>query len=91
MRHMHWYTAYWILWLSAFLAVEGWALVAHMTGATFSDAVWTWFGVTGRQRQRRRWTPWEITRRVVLGEFMLWLGLHMEFGWFTLSHPLPWR
>lgn len=83
---MTWYTAAWILWAAFFLLVEGAALLSKRPGMTLSEHVWFVFHV-----RDARPTGLVVAARVVLGLFLTWLAAHMVFGWFTPTHPLPWR
>jgi hypothetical protein len=82
---MSWYTWAWLLWLAWFLAVEGVALANKRDGDTLSEHVWKWFHV---RDPRPTWLV--VVGRIVLGLFLLWLCLHLVFGWLTPTHPLPW-
>lgn len=82
---MSWWTVGWLAWGAWFLAQEGIALANRRDGDTLSEHVWRWFRV-----RDPRPTPLIVTGRVVLGVFLAWLLLHMVFGWFTLSDPVPW-
>lgn len=82
---MSWWTAGWLVWFSAFAALEGAALLSRAPRASLSDHVWDVFRV-----RDPRPTGLVIAARVVLGVFGAWLTLHMSLGWFTLSHPVPW-
>jgi hypothetical protein len=83
---MSWYTVAWLAWLGFFGVVEGKALANRRDGDTFSEHVWRWFRV-----HDARPTPLIVVLRAVLALFLLWLLLHLTFGWLTPSHPLPWR
>lgn len=82
---MSWWTVAWLLWLAFFVLVEGRALASRTPNSTFSEHVWAWFRV-----RDRRPTVLVVAARVVLGVFLLWLLLHLSFGWFTPTDPLPW-
>lgn len=82
---MTWYTWAWIFWLAFFLLVEGKALFNKQPGDTFSEFVWKLFHV---RDSRPTWLV--VVARVVLGLFLIWLCLHLVFGWLTPTHPLPW-
>lgn len=83
---MSWYLATWLFWLLFFLVVEGEALFNRRDGDTFSEFTWRLFRVHDR---RPTWLV--VAGRVLLGTFLLWLLLHLTFGWLTPTHPLPWR
>lgn len=69
------WTVLWILWLLAFLVIEGAALANKRCGDTLSEHVWAWFSVKGKG-----W-GWRIRRVLLLG-FMGWLLVHfMTGGW----------
>ncbi|TDD97238.1 hypothetical protein E1298_01905 [Actinomadura rubrisoli] len=68
------FTAAWVLWIAAFIVIEGRALKRGQPGDTLSEHVWTWFGV------KRGWA-W---KRAALAAFMAWLSVHFVFGWMTL-------
>jgi hypothetical protein len=78
------FTVGWLLWLAAFLALEGSALFNHISGDTLSENTWAWFHVFDPH-------PGLLlgTLRVLLGLFLLWLAFHLTFGWFTPTRPLP--
>jgi hypothetical protein len=73
----------WIVWGTAFLVIEGTALFNKKNGDTLSEKTWKIFDILG---PRRLW--W---KRIVLIVFLVWLLLHLSFGWLTPTHPLPWR
>ncbi|MER7445023.1 hypothetical protein ABTW73_30135 [Micromonospora avicenniae] len=70
------FTALWLLWLAAFLAVEGVALFNKTPGDTLSEHVWKWFAVGGSQPR----TGWVRLRRFALLAFLAWLVLHFLTG-----------
>lgn len=80
------WTLAWIAWGVFFLAVEGRALANKTPGDTLSEHVWRVFKV-----RDARPTPVVIAARTVLALFLLWLAGHLVFGWFTPTHPVPWR
>lgn len=73
------WTAVWAAWLAVFAVVEGWALARKAPGDTLSEAVWRWFR-TGPGHTAG--TGWGF-RSFALGAFLVWLALHLTFGWFT--------
>jgi hypothetical protein len=74
---MSWYTAAWLLWIAAFAAVEGKALLNKQGGATLSAHIWAWFRV---KDPRPTGVTWVL--RSVLLLFLGWLFVHLGFGWF---------
>lgn len=70
---MNGWTVAWLLWLAAFLVIEGFAIFNKDRGDTLSEHVWKWFKINDKPRQ---WT-W---RRGVLAIFLVWLLVHMVAG-----------
>jgi cell division septal protein FtsQ len=68
-----------------FCALEGGALWRRAPGATFSEHVWGWFRV-----RDDRPTALVVVARGMLAVFLVWLGGHLVFGWWTPSDPWPW-
>jgi hypothetical protein len=69
------YTILWIMWILAFLVIEGAAIFNKDPGDTLSEHVWKWFSVTDKG------IGWRI-KRVILLAFMGWLTVHfMTGGW----------
>jgi len=81
-----WYTVAWTAWLGAFLALELPALANRRDGDTLSETVWRWFHVRDDRQTAITWAM-----RAVLSLFLTWLLFHLTLGWFTPTHPLPWR
>lgn len=70
------WTVAWLAWGTAFVLIEGAALVARRTGATLSEHIWSWFRVD------RGWgRPSVAIPRGALLLFLVWLLLHLAFGW----------
>ncbi len=72
------WTAVWIAWLGTFVGVEGWALFNKAPSDTFSETVWTWFKTGPSSTKGKTWSY----RTIALGAFLVWLTLHLTFGWF---------
>ena len=70
------FTVGWLVWIVAFLALEGVAL-AKGHGATLSEHVWMWFGIGARPEAPDAWTR---GRRIFLLGFMAWLTVHVLTG-----------
>lgn len=72
------WTLLWVVWIGAFLAIEGAAFISRRAGATLSEHVWSWF------RVNRGWgKPSVAIPRALLLVFLAWLLLHLGFGWLT--------
>jgi hypothetical protein len=67
------WTLGWVLWIAAFGALEGPALLNQTKGDTLSEHVWTWFAVTDTSHATR----W---RRLALLTFLAWLVVHLLGG-----------
>ena len=68
------FTLGWILWLLWFVVEEGIALVMPDHGVgTLSDHVWHWFDIHNKKA---------VARHAVLLVFLVWLTVHLSFGWF---------
>ncbi len=67
------YTISWLVWIAAFLVVEGLALRTKVPGATLSSHVWLWFAIKSPGKQ------WRL-RRLALVAFLAWLVLHFLTG-----------
>ncbi len=78
------FTWIWLLWIAAFLGIEGVALFNSKPGDTLSEHVWAWFGTQRRkpgepERPRSGWTQ---LRRFTLLAFLAWLSAHfLTGGW----------
>lgn len=80
----------WIGWLVYFGVVEGAALYqsGKAKGAgesdprdTLSEHIWWWFGVNRKgMGVERNANWWARVRRVALGGFVLWFGIHLMTG-----------
>ncbi|MFF7361091.1 hypothetical protein [Streptomyces sp. NPDC008125] len=70
------YTWAWLVWLGAFVAIEGRALFNRSAGDTLSEHVWSWFAVKGSADP----TGWVRLRRFTLLAFMAWLSAHFLTG-----------
>jgi hypothetical protein len=69
------FTLLWILWLCAFAAIEGAALLVRTPGTTLSEHVWAWFHVRDERPTR---TTWAL--RALLYGFLGWLVIHLTLG-----------
>lgn len=78
------WTGLWLMWGVAFLFIEGVALSNRQFGDTLSEHFWKWLKVGD---MAPTWVVWVGRAGVLL--FCAWLGLHLSFGWFTPTHPLP--
>lgn len=76
------FTLLWVLWLVAFLVVEGIALFNRQEGDTLSEHVWKWFAVGEAGKARPEITGWVRARRFALLAFMAWLTAHFLTGGF---------
>ena len=66
------YTIAWLVWITAFLGIEGAALLDKKKGDTLSEHVWKWFRISDKPQ------GWNIRRLALLGGTG-WLMLH--FVW----------
>lgn len=66
------YTIAWLVWITAFLGIEGAALLDKSKGDTLSEHVWKWFRISDKPK------GWNIRRLALLGGTG-WLMLH--FVW----------
>ena len=73
------FTVLWILWIVAFVVIEGEALLIRQPNSTLSAHVWRWFAVKDPRPTPRTWAL-----RAVLLVFLVWLLLHLGFGWLSL-------
>lgn len=73
------YTVAWLLWIAAFLVIEGAAILDRRRGDTLSEHVWKWFAVrvaAGKTAKARNF------RRFALLAFLAWLVIHfLTGGW----------
>jgi hypothetical protein len=67
------YTLGWLLWIAAFLGLEGKALVNKRPGDTLSEHVWRWSSV------KAKGGAWRL-RRFGLLAFLAWLAAHFLTG-----------
>ena len=74
---MSWYTVAWILWILAFVVIEGIALADSRRNDTLSEHVWTWFSLKG-EKGSLRW--WQAILRFGFMAFMAWLTIHFLTG-----------
>ncbi len=65
----------WVGWLVLFLVYELYAAKSEPKGDTFSENVWSWFGVKGPRR------PLAWLRRIILAGFLIALAGHLAMGW----------
>lgn len=63
----------WLLWIAAFIGLEGAALKRKAPGDTLSEYVWAFFSVTGKGR------AWQA-RRFALLAGVTWLAAHFLTG-----------
>lgn len=76
------WTIAWLVWLGAFVVIEGPALANKKPDDTLSEHVWRWFA-TRREDMRNdqgKASAWVKIRRVVLVSFLAWLSLHFATG-----------
>lgn len=73
------YTIAWIIWIFAFGIIETAGLASHRKGSTLSEHVWMWFHVRDRRPTR---TTWALRGVLLVG--LVWLTLHLGFGWLSL-------
>ena len=66
------FTHAWLMWIAAFVAIEGKALLNSKKGDTLSEHVWNWFNIDERESN---WTG----KRVVLVGGLVWLLAHLGF------------
>lgn len=71
------FTALWVAWLLAFVAIETWALIDRRRGDTLSEHAWDWFCLTGTKAGKSGWC---IIRRIVFFSAWLWLTIHFVTG-----------
>lgn len=78
------FTIAWILWIAAFLVIEGIALFRKEKGDTLSEHVWKWFGtrrdVEYEVDESGQPKGWLRFGRFVLLAFMAWLTAHFVTG-----------
>jgi hypothetical protein len=68
----------WIAWLVAFIIIETWSVLSKDTGpTTLSEHIWQWFDIKGTST-----APWAIARRWIMRAFLIFLTLHLGWGWF---------
>ena len=67
----------WVIWLGLFLFFELWAALDKRKGNTLSETIGDWIGVPKWMKGARRFAP---LRRLVLGFFLVALGLHLVWG-----------
>lgn len=71
---------FWVAWFGAFVVMEGNALTNHTPGDTLSETVWRWLRIGSPGNPGAVAWTW---RTFVLGAFLVWLVLHLLFGWFA--------
>lgn len=75
------WTIAWLVWLGAFVAIEGPALANKTPDDTLSEHVWKWFATRKEDMQHRGKTKgWVKVRRLALVSFLVWLLLHFALG-----------
>lgn len=67
------WTIAWLLWIAAFLVIEGKALFNKTWDDTLSEHVWKWFSISAKGR-------WWQLRRFALVAGLGWLCLHFLTG-----------
>jgi len=67
------WTIAWLLWIAAFAAIEGKALLSRAPNATWSNHIWRWFAISAKGR------AWRL-RRFALVAGLGWLCLHFLTG-----------
>lgn len=60
----------WMIWIGAFVIIEGRALLDSKKGDTFSEAVWKWFNI---EEKESNWTG----KRMGLLAGFIWLVGHL--------------
>lgn len=78
------FTWIWVVLGTAALITEFVALFSKKPGGTLSEHVWKVLKVGDARPTSAVWVG-----RGVLAVFLVWLLFHFEFGWFTLSDPVP--
>ena len=68
----------WIVWIAAFLVLEGVGLFDGRPGGTLSELMWRTFRVRDRRPTALTWIG-----RAFLLAFGTWLTMHIAFGWWT--------
>ncbi|GAB2829255.1 hypothetical protein GCM10022221_29680 [Actinocorallia aurea] len=69
------FTLAWVIWILAFVLLEGAALARPEPGDTFSEHVWRWFRV---KDPRPTALTWILRALLVAGG--VWLTTHLAFG-----------
>lgn len=67
------WTIAWLLWIAAFLVIEGKALFNKSWDDTLSEHVWKWFSISAKGR------AWRL-RRFALLAGLAWLAAHFLSG-----------
>jgi len=78
------FTWIWVAIGTAALVTELVALFSKKPGGTLSEHVWKVLKVGDSRPTSAVWVG-----RGAVALFLVWLLFHFEFGWFTLSDPLP--
>ena len=65
-------TEAWSLWIAAFIAIEGRAILSKEKGDTLSEHVWKWFNI---EKRESNWTG----KRVFLAGGLVWLLGHLAW------------
>ena len=63
------FTSAWVVWILAFVGIEGAALLRKDKGDTLSEHVWKWFRITDKPK------GWNIRRLSLFGG-LIWLTGH---------------
>ena len=71
------FTWFWILWILAFIIIEGAALIRKDRGDTLSEKTWKWFSLKGSKDKLK---PWQVLVRIGFISFWVWLTIHFLFG-----------
>ena len=66
-------TPAWLIWLAAFLVLEGKAIFNRVPNDTLSAHLWRWFAIKGKPRL------WQA-RRLALLLGLAWLVVHLLTG-----------
>ncbi|ROO85564.1 hypothetical protein EDD29_3110 [Actinocorallia herbida] len=69
------FTLSWVIWILAFVLLEGAALARRAPGDTLSEHVWRWFRVKDPRPTALTWVL-----RAVLLTGCVWLTGHLAFG-----------
>lgn len=80
MRHLTWFSLYWLGWIIAFLAPELYWVFTNSAN-TLSEEVWSIEGLNMAQPfDFPMWTSTHWAVAVTVWLLFLWLSLHFPFG-----------